>query len=119
GIRDFHVTGVQTCALPIYVFLKRDISSKAVFGGVSINPQMKNLYGTELLIATPGRLLDLASKKALDLSQLKYLVIDEMDKMFNLGFQEEMERILTLLPKKKQCLLFSATTDTTIDQAIA
>ncbi|HLT08241.1 MAG TPA: DEAD/DEAH box helicase [Cyclobacteriaceae bacterium] len=101
------------------VFLKRDISSKAVFGGVSINPQMKNLYGTELLIATPGRLLDLASKKALDLSQLKYLVIDEMDKMFNLGFQEEMERILTLLPKKKQCLLFSATTDTTIDQAIA
>lgn len=97
------------------VFLHREISAKAVFGGVSINPQMKNLYGTEILVATPGRLLDLASKNSLDLSQLQILVVDEVDKMFNLGFKEEMEQILSLLPKKKQSLLFSATTDESID----
>src|SRR5690606_30552000 len=97
------------------VFLQREISAKAIFGGVSINPQMKNLYGTEILVATPGRLLDLASKHALDLSHLQILVIDEVDKMFNLGFKEEMEQILSLLPKKKQSLVFSATTEKTID----
>src|SRR5690606_9663653 len=97
------------------VFLQREISAKAIFGGVAINPQMKNLYGTEILVATPGRLLDLASKHALDLSHLQILVIDEVDKMFNLGFKEEMEQILSLLPKKKQSLVFSATTEKTID----
>src|SRR5690606_5887549 len=97
------------------VFLQREILTKAVYGGVSINPQMKNLYGIEILVATPGRLLDLASKKALDLSHLQILVIDEVDKMFNLGFKEEMEQILSLLPKKKQSLVFSATTEKTID----
>lgn len=97
------------------VFLQREISAKAIFGGVSIHPQMKNLYGTEILVATPGRLLDLASKHALDLSHLQILVIDEVDKMFNLGFKEEMEQILSLLPKKKQSLVFSATTEKTID----
>jgi len=97
------------------VFLQREISAKAIFGGVSINPQMKNLYGTEILVATPGRLLDLASKHALDLSHLQILVIDEVDKMFNLGFKEEMEQIVSLLPKKKQSLVFSATTEKTID----
>ena len=97
------------------VFLQREILTKAVYGGVSINPQMKNLYGIEILVATPGRLLDLASKNALDLSHLQILVIDEVDKMFNLGFKEEMEQILSLLPKKKQSLVFSATTEKTID----
>src|SRR5690606_37886466 len=84
------------------VFLQREILTKAIYGGVSINPQMKNLYGIEILVATPGRLLDLASKNALDLSHLQILVIDEVDKMFNLGFKEEMEQILSLLPKKNR-----------------
>ena len=97
------------------VFLQREIIAKAVFGGVSINPQMKNLFGTEILVATPGRLLDLVSRNAIDLSHLQLLVIDEVDKMFNLGFKEEMEQILSLLPNKKQSLVFSATTEKTID----
>lgn len=100
------------------VFLQREILAKAVVGGVSINPQMKNLFGTEILVATPGRLLDLASKNALDLSHLQILVIDEVDKMFNLGFKEEMEQILSLLPKKKQSLVFSATSEKTINPMI-
>lgn len=100
------------------VFLQREILTKAVYGGVSINPQMKNLYGIEILVATPGRLLDLASKNALDLSRLQILVIDEVDKMFNLGFKEEMEQILSLLPKKKQSLVFSATSEKTINPMI-
>src|SRR5690554_4497211 len=100
------------------VFLRREILAKAVYGGVSINPQMKNLYGTEILMATPGRLLDLVSKNSLDLSQLQVLVVDEVDKMFNLGFKEEMDNILTLLPKKKQSLLFSATADEAIEAMI-
>lgn len=100
------------------VFLRREILAKAVYGGISINPQMKNLYGTEILVATPGRLLDLVSKNSLDLSQLQVLVVDEVDKMFNLGFKEEMEKILSLLPKRKQSLLFSATADNAIEAMI-
>ncbi|MGH1334975.1 MAG: DEAD/DEAH box helicase [Aureispira sp.] len=89
--------------------LPRPILSMAVYGGVSINPQMKNIFGVELLIATPGRLLDLQRSNALDLSKVKQLVLDEADKMLNLGFQEEMKAIIQLLPKKRQNMLFSAT----------
>lgn len=101
------------------VFLRREVLSKAVYGGVSINPQMKNLYGTEILVATPGRLLDLVSNNSLDLGQLQILVVDEVDKLFNLGFKEEMDNILSLLPKKKQSLLFSATADEAIEEMIS
>lgn len=87
----------------------QDIKSMAVYGGVSINPQMKAMYGVDILIATPGRLLDLQRKKAVHLSKVKTLVLDEADKMLNLGFQEEMQDIFDLLPKKRQNLLFSAT----------
>lgn len=89
--------------------LPRPVKSLAVFGGVSINPQMMQLQGVEILIATPGRLLDLLAHNALKLSDLDMLVLDEADKMLNLGFQEEMNRIFALLPKKRQNLLFSAT----------
>ena len=85
------------------------IKSLAVYGGVSINPQMKAIYGVDILIATPGRLLDLHSSNALDFSEVKTLVLDEADKMLNLGFQEEMNTILKHLPKRRQNLLFSAT----------
>ncbi|WP_428611374.1 DEAD/DEAH box helicase [Shewanella sp.] len=82
----------------------------AVFGGVSINTQMLALRGgTDILVATPGRLLDLVSSNAVNLSQLKALVLDEADRMLNLGFTEELAEILKLLPKQKQTLLFSAT----------
>ncbi|MFT6746171.1 MAG: ATP-dependent RNA helicase RhlE [Glaciecola sp.] len=82
---------------------------KSVFGGVSINPQMKGLYGVNILVATPGRLLDLHRSKALGLSKVKVLVIDEADKMLNLGFKDEMNEIISLLPEQRQNMLFSAT----------
>jgi ATP-dependent RNA helicase RhlE len=81
----------------------------AVYGGVSINPQMIELQGVEILVATPGRLLDLISNRAVSLSAIKILVLDEADKMLNLGFKEEMSKIFGLLPKMRQNLLFSAT----------
>jgi ATP-dependent RNA helicase RhlE len=89
--------------------LPRPVKSLTVFGGVSINPQMKQLMNVELLIATPGRLLDLMEHKAMQLSEVDVLVLDEADKMLNLGFKEEMNRIFKLLPAKRQNLLFSAT----------
>jgi ATP-dependent RNA helicase RhlE len=95
-------------------FLPRPIKTMAVFGGVSINPQMKNLYGINVLIATPGRLLELVESKALNLSDVKTLVLDEADKMLNLGFKEEMDKVISLLPKKRQNLLFSATLSSNI-----
>lgn len=85
------------------------IKSLAVFGGVSINPQMIQLQNVQILVATPGRLLELVESKAVHLSSIETLVLDEADKMLNLGFKEEMNRIFALLPKKRQNLLFSAT----------
>lgn len=82
---------------------------KAVYGGVSINPQMKGLYGVNILIATPGRLIELVKSNALSLNKVNTLVLDEADKMLNLGFKEEMTEILSMLPKQRQNLLFSAT----------
>ncbi|MCC6282192.1 MAG: DEAD/DEAH box helicase [Saprospiraceae bacterium] len=89
--------------------LARPVKTLAVFGGVSINPQMMQLSGVEVLVATPGRLLDLVDNNALQLSAVEMLVLDEADKMLNLGFKEEMNRIFALLPAKRQNLLFSAT----------
>jgi ATP-dependent RNA helicase RhlE len=78
----------------------------AVYGGVSINPQMKALIGVRVLVATPGRLIELVESNALTLSEVKILVLDEADKMLNLGFKEEMDKIISLLPRKRQNLLF-------------
>mgnify|MGYP000207760951 CR=1 FL=1 len=89
--------------------LPEKIKTMSVFGGVSINPQMIALQNVNVLIATPGRLLDLLNSKALKLSDLKVLVLDEADKMLNLGFKKELDQILELVPAKRQNLLFSAT----------
>lgn len=86
-----------------------DVKSLAVFGGVSINPQMIKLQGVDVLVATPGRLLDLVNHNAVHLTNLKTLVIDEADKMLTLGFKDELDKIFQLLPSKRQNLLFSAT----------
>ncbi len=85
------------------------VKSLAVFGGVSINPQMMNLQNVDILVATPGRLLDLVEQNAVHLSDIDSLVLDEADKMLNAGFKKEMKRIFDLLPQKRQNLLFSAT----------
>lgn len=89
--------------------LKREIRTMAVYGGVSINPQMKGMFGVEVLIATPGRLLDLIDHNALSISGIQHLVIDEADKMFQLGFGEEMNKLFAMMPVVKQTTLFSAT----------
>lgn len=92
-------------------FLPRRIKSLAIFGGVSINPQMMKLGGVEILIATPGRLIDLVGRNSVGISRIHTLVIDEADKLLQMGFREEMDHLLELTPKKKQTLLFSATQD--------
>jgi ATP-dependent RNA helicase RhlE len=89
--------------------LSQPIKTLAVYGGVSINPQLMALQGVNILIATPGRLLELVDSNAVHLSSIKTLVIDEADKILNLGFKEEVDKILALLPKKRQNILLSAT----------
>jgi ATP-dependent RNA helicase RhlE len=81
-----------------------------VFGGVGINPQIKALAnGIDILVATPGRLMDLIGQKALDLSGVEFFVLDEADRMLDMGFIRDIRRVIELLPKKRQNLLFSAT----------
>ncbi len=81
-----------------------------VFGGVSINPQMMNLRGgAHIVVATPGRLLDLIDHNALCLADVGTLVLDEADRLLDLGFGDELQRVLALLPPQRQTLLFSAT----------
>lgn len=98
-----------TAALP------EKIRTMAVFGGVSINPQMIGMQGVQVLIATPGRLLDLIDAKAVHLADVKLLVLDEADKMLNQGFEEEIDKLLALMPRKRQNLLYSATLSTAVD----
>lgn len=85
------------------------LNCQTVYGGVSINPQMQSIGNTNILIACPGRLLELLEKNAIRLTSVSTLVLDEADKMLNLGFKDEMDRILNKLPKRRQNLLFSAT----------
>jgi len=86
------------------------IKSNVVFGGVKINPQMQRLRGgTDILVATPGRLLDLHNQNAVRFNQLEVLVLDEADRMLDMGFIHDIKKILKLLPKKRQTLMFSAT----------
>lgn len=86
------------------------LNYNVVFGGVKINPQMMKLRrGTDILIATPGRLLDLYQQNAIKFDQLETLVLDEADRMLDMGFIHDIKRILALLPKQRQNLLFSAT----------
>lgn len=86
------------------------LKTTVVYGGVKINPQMQRLRsGTDILIATPGRLLDLADKNAVKLDRLEILVLDEADRMLDMGFINDIRDIMKLMPKKRQTLMFSAT----------
>jgi len=86
------------------------LKSTVVYGGVKINPQMMKLRGgVDILIATPGRLIDLQRQNAVQLNRVETLVLDEADRMLDLGFSDEIGKILALLPQKRQNLLFSAT----------
>lgn len=86
------------------------LKAKVAFGGVAINPQMMNLRGgADILVATPGRLLDLCQQNAVKFKDLEVLVLDEADRMLDLGFIDQIKEIMELLPIKRQSLLFSAT----------
>ena len=86
------------------------LRSTVVFGGVSINPQkMKLIRGVDILVATPGRLLDHVGQRSVNLSNVDILVLDEADRMLDMGFIHDIRKIIALLPKQKQTLLFSAT----------
>jgi ATP-dependent RNA helicase RhlE len=86
------------------------LKSAVVFGGVNIQAQIRKLHnGVDILVATPGRLLDLVQQKAVDLSQVEIFILDEADRMLSMGFIPDIRRIIALLPKKRQNLLFSAT----------
>ncbi|MBQ5939794.1 DEAD/DEAH box helicase [Massilia sp. AB1] len=87
-----------------------ELRSLAAYGGVSINPQMMALRkGIDVLVATPGRLLDLHRQNAVRFNEVKVLVLDEADRMLDLGFSKELDQLFAVLPKKRQTLLFSAT----------
>ncbi|NOQ81234.1 MAG: DEAD/DEAH box helicase [Methylophaga sp.] len=87
-----------------------NIRSEAVFGGVRIEPQISQLQGgLDILVATPGRLIDLYNQQAINFDQLEILVLDEADRMLDLGFIDDIRRIQKLLPTKRQTLMFSAT----------
>ncbi len=86
------------------------VSTYAVYGGVSLNPQMMRLRrGVDLLVATPGRLLDLFRQNAVTFGQVQMLVLDEADRMLDLGFADELRAVYAALPRQRQTLLFSAT----------
>ena len=87
-----------------------DLRHRVIFGGVNQNPQVRALQkGLDVLVATPGRLLDLVGQGHIDLSSVEFFVLDEADRMLDMGFIHDIKKVLKLLPKKRQNLLFSAT----------
>jgi ATP-dependent RNA helicase RhlE len=86
------------------------LNSAVIFGGVGINPQIKQLkHGVDILVATPGRLLDHMEQRTVDLSKVEILILDEADRMLDMGFIRDIKKVLAALPKQRQNLLFSAT----------
>jgi ATP-dependent RNA helicase RhlE len=97
-------------------YLPQRVKVAVVFGGVSINPQMMRMRGgVDVVVATPGRLLDLLAHNALSIAQVSTLVLDEADRLLDMGFGEELGRILARLPRQRQTLFFSATFPPTIE----
>ena len=87
----------------------RELNILAVYGGVAIEPQIQHLRNSEIVVGTPGRILDHLRRQTIDLRPLKILVLDEADRMFDMGFREDVERIIKNCPTNRQTLLFSAT----------
>ncbi|MEQ9307565.1 MAG: DEAD/DEAH box helicase, partial [Marinoscillum sp.] len=109
------LTPTRELAAQVYEDIKSyseflSLKSTVIFGGVNANPQIRALRsGVDILVATPGRLLDLYQQKVMTLSQVKFLVLDEADRMLDMGFVRDIKKIMELLPKRRQNLLFSAT----------
>jgi ATP-dependent RNA helicase RhlE len=115
GIRALMLTPTRELAAQIEESIRTygkylELSSTVIFGGVGMNPQIAKLKrGVDLLVATPGRLLDLHQQGMLDLGQVQILVLDEADRMLDMGFIHDVKKVLALVPRDKQSLLFSAT----------
>jgi len=115
GVRALVLTPTRELAAQVEESVRQygkylDLNSTVVFGGVGMNPQIDRLKrGVDILVATPGRLLDLQQQGFLDLSTVEVLVLDEADRMLDMGFIHDVKKILALVPKDKQSLLFSAT----------
>jgi len=88
---------------------KQRIRTTGIYGGVNIDPQIKNLSRSEIVVGTPGRLLDHIGRRTIDLQQISFFVLDEIDKMFDMGFIEDVEKIIDHIPNKRQNLMFTAT----------
>jgi len=115
GIRALMLTPTRELAAQIEESIRTygkylELSSTVIFGGVGMNPQIAKLKrGVDLMVATPGRLLDLHQQGMLDLGQVQILVLDEADRMLDMGFIHDVKKVLALVPRDKQSLLFSAT----------
>ncbi|MFO6419038.1 DEAD/DEAH box helicase [Hylemonella sp. W303a] len=115
GIRALVLTPTRELAAQVEESVRNygkylQLSSTVIFGGVGMNPQIDRVKkGVDILVATPGRLLDLQQQGFMDLSQVQMLVLDEADRMLDMGFIHDVKKVLALLPKEKQSLLFSAT----------
>ncbi|RFO98187.1 RNA helicase [Rhodoferax lacus] len=115
GIRALVLTPTRELAAQVEESIRTygkylQLSSTVIFGGVGMNPQISKLKkGVDILVATPGRLLDLQQQGMLDLGQVQMLVLDEADRMLDMGFIHDVKKVLALVPKDKQSLLFSAT----------
>jgi ATP-dependent RNA helicase RhlE len=115
GIRALVLTPTRELAAQVEESIRTygkylQLSSTVIFGGVGMNPQISKLKkGVDILVATPGRLLDLMQQGMLDLGQVQMLVLDEADRMLDMGFIHDVKKVLAAVPKEKQSLLFSAT----------
>ena len=85
------------------------IKTTSIYGGVAIDPQIKNIQTSEIIVGTPGRVLDHLHRKTLDFKNVRFLVLDETDKMFEMGFIDDVEKIIRHIPRTRQTLMFSAT----------
>ncbi len=114
-IRALILTPTRELAAQVYTNVREysefiDLRSAVIFGGVSLRPQVAHFRrGMDILVATPGRLLDLENQNILSLSKIEILVLDEADRMLDMGFLRDIERIMKLMPSRRQNLMFSAT----------
>jgi superfamily II DNA/RNA helicase len=121
GIQALVLTPTRELAEQIQVALKsfakyRQMNITAIYGGVSINPQFKALERADVVVGTPGRILDHLERGTIDLSNVKHLILDEADRMLDMGFLDDVKKIMSRCPKEKQTLLFSATISSEISE---
>ncbi|MAG78854.1 ATP-dependent RNA helicase [Candidatus Pacearchaeota archaeon] len=105
----------EQVANAIKTFSKNKLNILSIYGGVNIEAQIKKLSKTDIIVGTPGRILDHINRRTLRLDHIKFLVLDEVDKMFDMGFHRDVEKIIKDCPKQRQTMLFSATISSDVD----